>query len=85
MSVTLQVPATFYDDHVSRDCLPGSDVTCKANRVTVTLDAAAYDDLLSDAEFYSDASQFEGWDMRSLCASARRTVVALRKVGRPVG
>lgn len=77
-----KLPPRFYHDHVARDCLPGVLVRETSRQVVVELDAAAYADLLSDADYYSDASAFEP-DLFGLCASARATYRALLAQGRP--
>ena len=74
--ITVTIPARFYDDHVWRACLPGIEVKRTSRRVTVMLDAAAWDDLLSDAEHYSEAWQFER-EYFGLCRSAAATHKAM--------
>lgn len=76
--ITVTIPARFYWDHVERDCSRGTVVKSTKSKVTVTFTDEEFDDLLSDAEYYSDASQFsEPW-LRGLSSSARATLKVLR-------
>jgi hypothetical protein len=80
-----KLPRVFYFDHVSRD-LPEQGATRVVSEtkrdVTVSMDAAAYDDLLSDAEHYATPDQF-GAEFFGLVSSARATARRLREQGRP--
>ena len=76
---------TFVMDHWDRGC-GQTDIEVKrtANRVTVTLDAEGYSDMLTDADYY--------WDMReemdgleSIVRSAKRVLDVLLKQGPPEG
>lgn len=73
------LPRCFWVDHFER-CSehPGERVVVKetANRVTVDLDGAAFDNLLSDAQHYADDG-VDAADMRRICRSARATLRAL--------
>lgn len=80
-SVTVDLPPTFYLDHVARDLPAGRVVKELVKKVRVELDQAGYDDLLDDAEHY--CSDYTDWELQGLVASARATVAALRKVERP--
>jgi hypothetical protein len=85
---TYEVPARFWQDHLDRDCrchedCPDKDThqadtgqpTSKGYRVVLTdLDKA---ELLSDADYYSDAVQMMGSEYIGLQASARATVKRL--------
>ena len=73
---TITIPVRFYDDHCSRDCLPGIEVKRTKRQVTVALDAEAWADLLSDAEHYSEAWQFER-EYFGLCRSAAATAATM--------
>jgi len=74
------LPPAFYDDHVSRGLPSGQEVERNARRVTVELDAASYQDLLDDAQFYIDMGVAEfGRELLGLIASARATVIVLRR------
>lgn len=75
--ITVTIPTRFYWDHVDRDCSRGTVVKTTKSKITVTLTSEEFDDLLSDAEYYSDASQFDPW-MRGVCSSARATLAVLR-------
>lgn len=77
-----RLPSRFYDDHLYRDCLSGMIVKrIGRSNVIVELDAEAYDDLLSDCEYYDDAEMWENY--RGLVLSARATRRALIETGRP--
>lgn len=83
-TATYTLPAKFYDDHVSRDLEAGKEIRRKARRVVVELDRDSYDELLNDAEYYSDRwgpSGYEG--ERSMRRSAERTVQILKENGAP--
>ena len=73
---TYRLPPRFYWDHVERDCAGGTLIRETKTYVEVALDRESYDDLLSDARYYSDASQFDS-HYRGLCASARATAKKL--------
>lgn len=81
-TVEVTLPHRFYDDHCNRDNHPGQLVRTMKTGVRVLLDAAAYDDMMGDATYYSDASDF-GPEYLGLAASARGTVQRLTRVGRP--
>lgn len=74
--------ARFYDDHVSRDLPGGVEISRRKNEVTVELTAAEFDEMLSDARYYSDRSMFE-WEQQYICSSAEGTVRRLEKAGPP--
>lgn len=89
-TVVVDVPARFYADHVGRDLDSGWVVKHLARTSRVTLDAAAYDELLSDAEHYagdamSDMYADDFATASALIRSAAATVKALRAAGRPGG
>lgn len=76
------VPAKFYLDHRARDCgNTGVIIKQNKNTVTVSLDAIALDDLMSDADYYADIKQYpeEYADNRSIVDSAIRTIARLTK------
>lgn len=83
---TYQLPPTFYHDHRSRD-LPeeGTSTVVRETKtaVFVEMDGAAYRDLLSDAEYYSDPGIARDMGMPGLAASARATVRRLTAEGPP--
>ena len=84
-TVTVKLPTRFYDDHADRG-LPAGDLVKRTKRyVVVELDAAAYGELISDAEHYADRSQFDQRDpfLRGLCTSAKATVCCLRAIETP--
>lgn len=81
-TVTVNLPTAFYADHVSRDLAGGTIVKETKRAVTVTLTAAEWSELRSDAAHYSDAKQFPK-ELHGICTSARATVKALDKAGRP--
>jgi hypothetical protein len=81
VTATYRLPAKFYNDHVFRE-LPAGKVLKQNDRyVTVELDREAYDDLLSDADYYDDAEMWE--NHRGLAMSARATFKTLTKIGPP--
>jgi hypothetical protein len=79
-TVRVSLPPAFYDDHVGRGLPSGQELTRTTGRVSVELDQDSYRDLLEDAELYVDMGVAEfGREMLGLIASARATVVALRR------
>jgi len=79
-----RIPRAFYDDHVSRELPAGSVVKVLAKKYDVALDAAEYDELLSDARFYvGEGVGVFGAEYVGLIASARATVKALVAAGSP--
>lgn len=87
-TVTVDVPFTFHQDHVSRDLPGGTVVKRLARTVRVELDRETYDELLSDADHYAGDAMSE-WvaedfaNAMGVVRSARATVKALRAVERP--
>ena len=81
MATTVQLPKTFYDDHVAR-MLPAGVVVKETKRhYLVELDEAEFAELLSDSSHYAWLGTAElGQESLGLVASARATVAALRKV-----
>lgn len=84
-TVTVTVPATFWDDHTSRFNLPALEETPVAGgkRYRLVLDHAAWEDLLGDADYYIDFLQEYDAHSRALGVSAAWTVSALAKVEVP--
>ena len=83
LSVTVDVPARFYDDHVGRGLPAGNELKRLARTVRVELDRAAFEELLDDAKHY-DASAEEMWDgSAGVVMSARATIRALRATETP--
>jgi hypothetical protein len=79
-TVRVSLPPAFHDDHVSRGLPSGQEVARTQRRVSVDLDEDGHRDLLEDAEFYVDMGVAEfGREMLGLIASARATIVALRR------
>jgi hypothetical protein len=82
---TYHLPPRFYWDHTERD-LPEEGVSRRISdtktSVTVELDQAAYDDLLSDARHYSKGIAYDMGEP-GLASSARATVRALERQGPP--
>lgn len=79
MTKTYRLPPAFYWDHVSRELPAGRVVKELARSVVVELDEEAFDDLLSDAEFYADSRNgIEGVEYLGLRASAKATAKTLR-------
>jgi hypothetical protein len=81
-TTVVTVTPAFYDDHVGRDCRPGEVLKRTKSTVTLKVDAATYNDLLSDAIHYTDAAEW-GSEYLGLASSARATVKRLRKAGAP--
>ena len=73
----VRLPAMFYDDHADRGCPAGREISRNSRSVTVDLDAAAIDDLRSDARHYADGDDYDG-GMRS---AARSMLTALDRNG----
>lgn len=83
--IEVTVPVLFWQDHVQRD-LPGGEVQAyKGEDVVLRMDRATYDELLSDADFYSTSMGASDWDydwsyLNDLRESAVITVDRLRAV-----
>lgn len=84
-TITVDLPVRFYEDHVDRDLPAGTLIKQAVKFTRVELDREAYDDLLSDAEYYADSEGFDMREglMRGLVASARATIKKLRAVEPP--
>jgi hypothetical protein len=82
---TYRVTAMFWEDHCQRDCAEiGTQIEVRRNSVYayVQLDFEGWDDLLGDADYYADPTDFEeGYE--SLCRSAAATVRLLKAQGPP--
>lgn len=79
--VVVTLPRKFYEDHVGRDLPSGTVVTENRQSVTVSLDAAGWDDLVADAKHY--VTGFDGDPLRDyigLISSARATLKRLHAV-----
>jgi hypothetical protein len=79
--VVVTLPKRFYEDHVGRDLPAGTLVAENPQSVTVSLDAAGWDDLVADAKHY--VTGFDGEPMRNyvgLISSARATLKRLSAV-----
>jgi hypothetical protein len=78
---TYTLPPLFYNDHRSRE-LPEQGVSReigkKGHSLLVEMDAAAFMDIYSDAQFYSDKGVAAEMGQPGLAASARATLYALR-------
>ena len=74
----MKLPAKFYLDHRARDCgESGKIVRSTKNYIIVELDAAALDDLLSDADYYASLQGDDFHENKGVCLSARATVTAI--------
>jgi hypothetical protein len=82
-TVTVDLPPVFYNDHVGRDLPAGEHVKTLRWYERVKLNREAYDDLLADAQQYSEGGAAEYPDNPREVSSARWTVAALKKAGRP--
>ena len=79
---TYKVPALFYCDHADRSCGYTDKIINRGSKIiTVELDYAGYNDLLSDADYYWECR--EDFEMPALCASAKRTLNSLAKQEAP--
>jgi hypothetical protein len=76
-----RLPPKFHEDHRCRD-LPeeGHSAVIRETKtaVFVEMDEAAFRDLYSDADYYTDAATAAQMGMPGLAASARATLKALR-------
>jgi hypothetical protein len=76
------LPPVFYADHRARD-LPETGTSehlgDRGRRAVVRMDEAAYRDLYTDADYYTDTATAEQMGLPGLAASARATLRALRK------
>lgn len=77
-----RIPKVFYEDHIDRDLDGGTVVRSTKSHHYVDLDDAAYAELVSDADHYSDQTQFDAW-MFGVCTSARATWKTLTAQGPP--
>ena len=84
------IASGFAYDHWARDLGEGDIIApavhtkgVHAHRVGVYLDAAGYDDMLSDAQYYADMRGELTGDAKWLADSAARVVKALLKRGAP--
>ena len=83
---TYKLPPAFYDDHTAR-ALPEEGVSTLVRRtkryVEVEMDTAAYADLHSDCEYYTDPAIAADMGLFGLASSARATLKALDAQGAP--
>lgn len=78
------VPAKFFNDHEARELPIGRVIREGKRTVTVEMDDDLWGELRSDADYYSDASDFDDDPfMRALCRSAQTTVRSLDRQGAP--
>lgn len=78
------VPATFYDDHIGRDCgVTDRIISQNKRQFTVELDQVGYEDLLTDAEYYWDCREALDMVRPAIIRSAKRTYEYLVKAGAP--
>lgn len=75
-TITIDLPPTFYEDHIGRDLPGGTVVKYLSGAVRVSLDEEAYAELLSDARAYSDHKDWER-EYWGVCTSANATVKRL--------
>lgn len=82
--ITIEIPTTFWRDHGGeRGCSPTAEIIKQNDRLTtVILDAEAWDDLYSDADYYA-TQDYKVWssDYRGTIASARATLKRMKAVG----
>ena len=87
-TVRVDLPQTFYDDHVGRDLDGGTEVKRLARKVRVDLDQDAYDEILSDAKHYAGGAMEDMYlddfvTASAIIRSAKATAKALQAVERP--
>lgn len=82
-TITVTVPNTFWDDHAERTNVGHARIVRRNNRyTTVMLDRRAFNNFLTDAEYYADTKRNEAYYMPpGLIASAKATVRRLKNVG----
>lgn len=80
---TVQVPAIFWDDHVSRDLdFTSVEVSRNSRWVVVRMNDEALMELYSDADYYANfMEEFASDGGRSIVNSARSTIKALVRQG----
>lgn len=74
-TITVKVPARFYNDHEERELPSGTVIKGNSHRITVELDKEELHELLSDARYYSDPHG--PYVDAALRRSAQRTVKIL--------
>ncbi len=80
MDITeVRIPKRFYDDHLERDCSTSAVIRETQDHYFVALTQTQFDELMSDASYYSDAVEMMGSDYLGVQSSARATARALRK------
>ena len=86
-TVTVDLPPSFYDDHVGRDLPAGTELKRTKRYVRVEMDRATYEEMLSDARHYSEPDP--SWTIKhdayllGISRSAQAAVARLEKVGPP--
>jgi hypothetical protein len=87
-TVTVDLPVRFYDDHVGRGLIAGTEVKRLARVVRVDLTAADYDELRSDADHYANGAMDDMYaddfaSASALIQSAKATLKRLDAAQRP--
>ena len=82
-TLTYELPARFFEDHESRGLFNGRVDRRTKSTVTVAMTVLGFDEMLSDARFYSTEWRHMGPEYMGLGSSARATVRRLEAVGRP--
>jgi hypothetical protein len=75
-----RIPKVFFDDHTSRDAGVPDTVIVKtlSKSYDVELTNDQFDELISDARYYSNTWQFDR-ELHGLCSSAKATLRSLVK------
>lgn len=82
-TVDVKVPKVFFDDHVDRDLATRELIVDEnAAHYTIRLNQEAFNELRSDAHYYSAAWQFDPGCF-GLCSSARATARRLADADTP--
>jgi hypothetical protein len=78
-TVDVRIPATFYEDHVSRGLPAGELLRSNHRHVYVRVTADELAEWRSDAGYYASWEGSDYRENRAVCDSARRAVVSLRR------
>ena len=73
--VPIRIPRLFYDDHEDRGLDTPPAIRWTRRHVWIDLHDEHLHELMSDADYYRDASQFD--DCAGLCRSAQATLTAI--------
>lgn len=82
-TITVVVPARFWEDHMERDCRAAVEEKAVGKKYRLTLDRDGWDDLLSDCWFHLDFLREEHAYLRAIAVSAAYTLAVLAKTDIP--